>query len=245
MRPQSRRTEQLATKWGPSRRHGPPGSQTFLPVKEQEEEKVRAKGKVTSREEQPDILPEVSVVALESGIWVQLEERQVVISVLFHLLQADGITAIWSPRERETAEGLSRCTGPVKAAGTPGRRPRPFPPSVHAPGRGCSRSGSLGGGSPGGLTKASAHCFRAVGSVLGSEHQPCSEAVCPDDRTHLSSERWLRDVVRRGREGTHLSALTAACLPPLLCLAAPPLHPVTWDLGFRRKATPWAWSLLP
>lgn len=88
-------------------------------------------------------------------------------------------------------------------------------------------------------------CFRAVGSVLGFEHQPCSEAVCPDDRMHLSSGRWLRDVVRRGREGTNLSALTDACLPPLLCLAATPLHPVTWDLGFGRNATPWAWSLLP
>lgn len=103
---------------------------------------------------------------------MQLEERQVAISVLFHLLQADGITAIWSPRERETAEGLSRRTGPAKAAGTPGPRPRPFPLSVHAPGRGRSRSGSLGGGSPGGLTKASAHVCAGLCLLQGRGQRP-------------------------------------------------------------------------
>lgn len=78
--------------------------QTVLPVNEQEEGKSQEEDN-KQRKRAWEFSPKASMIALDTGIWVQLERHWVVISVLFCLLPAQGIKAVWS-LEREAVEKL-------------------------------------------------------------------------------------------------------------------------------------------
>lgn len=75
---------------------------TVLPVKEQQEGKSQDN---KQRKRAWKCSPKASVIALDTGIWAQLERHWVVISVLFHLLPARGMKAVWS-LGREAMEKL-------------------------------------------------------------------------------------------------------------------------------------------
>lgn len=67
--------------------------QTVLPVKEQEEGKSQEEDN-KQRKRAWEFSPKASMIALDTGIWAQLERHRVMISVLFHLLPAQGIKAV-------------------------------------------------------------------------------------------------------------------------------------------------------
>ena len=68
--------------------------QTVLPVKQREEEGKSQEEDNKQRKRAWEFSPKASMIALDTGIWAQLERHRVVISVLFHLLPAQGIKAV-------------------------------------------------------------------------------------------------------------------------------------------------------